>query len=471
MSSRTFHSCDATQKCDSTKDDESEAVPSSATAENRNRKLKARIDLAKNSDGNGEQFDDYDSAINNRSRKVIAGRLRDADRKDEKIKVLFLISDTGGGHRASAQALDSAFNILYPNRIKIEVIDILTEHSNWPMNSSVSAYQYAAKNPIVWRIMYEIARFPLSRHLSNEIMGLQNCGMFIDAFEKHAPDFVVSIHPLTQNLPLKALRAMSSDRDKKREVPFVTIVTDLGSAHPTWFDKSVDKVFVPSESVMNVAFSVGVHGNKIKNFGLPIRPEFWSDPKPKDQLRKELNMKINAPAVMVVGGGDGVGGLRNIAIGIIERLSDAAIEGHHMQIIVVCGKNAALREELMAMKVYQGLSLQILGFVKNMDMWMGAVDVIVTKAGPGTIAEAAIRGLPIMLSGYLPGQEEGNVPLVVNGGYGAFCSKPKDIANTVASWLTDKQLLKRMSENAKRAARQPSATFDIANEIGKMIFE
>lgn len=43
--------------------------------------------------------------------------------------------------------------------------------------------------------------------------------------------------------------------------------------------------------------------------------------------------------------------------------------------------------------------------MSNMDEWMGAVDCIVTKAGPGTIAEAMIRGLPIMLSAFLPGQE------------------------------------------------------------------
>lgn len=43
--------------------------------------------------------------------------------------------------------------------------------------------------------------------------------------------------------------------------------------------------------------------------------------------------------------------------------------------------------------------------MSNMDEWMGAVDCIVTKAGPGTIAEAMVRGLPIMLSAFLPGQE------------------------------------------------------------------
>lgn len=35
---------------------------------------------------------------------------------------------------------------------------------------------------------------------------------------------------------------------------------------------------------------------------------------------------------------------------------------------------------------------------------MGAVDTIITKAGPGTIAEALISGLPILLNGNVPCQ-------------------------------------------------------------------
>eukprot|EP00953_Heterococcus_sp_UTEX-ZZ885_P035432 18296-Heterococcus_DN1.PRE.1 len=104
-----------------------------------------------------------------------------------------------------------------------------------------------------------------------------------------------------------------------------------------------------------------------------------------------------------------------------------------------------------------------------MDEWMGAVDVIITKAGPGTIAEATIRGLPIMLSAYLPGQEEGNIPYVVEGGYGSFSKNPKVIAETVREWLLDDAKLAGMAAAAKLAAR-PQATTAIARDIGKMIY-
>jgi 1,2-diacylglycerol 3-beta-galactosyltransferase len=100
--------------------------------------------------------------------------------------------------------------------------------------------------------------------------------------------------------------------------------------------------------------------------------------------------------------------------------------------------------------------------------YMGVASCIVTKAGPGTIAEACCSGLPIMLSGYLPGQESGNVAFVVDGGFGAYASEPAKIASTVASWLAEPQRLAQMSERSLLAAR-PLATERIADDIIELI--
>jgi 1,2-diacylglycerol 3-beta-galactosyltransferase len=102
-----------------------------------------------------------------------------------------------------------------------------------------------------------------------------------------------------------------------------------------------------------------------------------------------------------------------------------------------------------------------------MDEWMTAADCLVTKAGPGTIAEAASRGLPVMLSNFLPGQEAGNVKFVVEGGFGQYSPKPNVIAKTVSGWLDDSALLEEMSAKALSAAH-PEATQQIADDIGRM---
>merc|ERR1712083_957120 len=95
-------------------------------------------------------------------------------------------------------------------------------------------------------------------------------------------------------------------------------------------------------------------------------------------------------------------------------------------------------------------------------------DCIVTKAGPGTIAEACIRGLPMMLSSFLPGQEAGNVPFVTEGGFGAYSPRPRVIAKKVCTWLQDPHELEEMSRRAREAAA-PTAAVDIAVDLCKML--
>ena len=109
-----------------------------------------------------------------------------------------------------------------------------------------------------------------------------------------------------------------------------------------------------------------------------------------------------------------------------------------------------------------------LGFVTNMAEYMAASDVLVTKAGPGTIAEAAAVGLPVMLTSFLPGQEEGNADFVIDKNFGTLIPDydPVSIAEEVCNWLLDDQRLTEMSRAAS-AAGAPKAAAEIAKRIGE----
>jgi 1,2-diacylglycerol 3-beta-galactosyltransferase len=126
-----------------------------------------------------------------------------------------------------------------------------------------------------------------------------------------------------------------------------------------------------------------------------------------------------------------------------------------------------LKAELEAYPWPEGVHVTVLGYVSNMDEWMTAADCLVTKAGPGTIAEACARGLPVMLSSYLPGQEAGNVKFVLEGGFGSYSPKSSVISKTVSGWLDNSELLQEMSAKASSAGA-PEATLQIAEDIGKI---
>ena len=108
-----------------------------------------------------------------------------------------------------------------------------------------------------------------------------------------------------------------------------------------------------------------------------------------------------------------------------------------------------------------------LGFVKNMAEYMVAADILISKAGPGTISEAAALSLPVMLTSFLPGQEEGNVDYVIDGKFGAYCddSDPQAIGEEIADWLTDETKLAEMSRAANHMGA-PHAARDIVQRIG-----
>jgi len=410
---------------------------------------------------------------------------------EEPYTIQILMSDTGGGHRASANALRDAFDELYPGKILCDIVDVYTDYAPWPMNTAVPAYKIMAEYSFLWDWFYHLGATPFGLWI-NEIFLEATC---FDDFKRclsrpsgttsTRADMVVSVHPLTQFLPLKVLADLDSNgqtRDPARgrtKTPFVTVVTDLGGAHPTWFDPNVDRCYVPSDALYKCARDRGIKPEQIIQFGLPIRRGFWGsndgikkdNQKAKEELRQKLGIDPNAPAVLVVGGGDGMGGIVATASSLGDKLAaDAQVLGQKFQMVVVCGNNKNAKETLSSRKWNEGVHVAVNGFVNNMDEWMRASDAIVTKAGPGTIAEASICGLPCLLSSYLPGQEAGNIPFVEQNGFGTYKGEPTEIANTVSEWLESPEKLEKMQNAALKAAR-PSATLDIAKSIAEILFQ
>ena len=285
--------------------------------------------------------------------------------KDGKKRVLILMSDTGGGHRASAQALDRSLSEQFPGKINVTIMDIWTDHAQPPFNNFVPVYRYLAKNPLLWRGFYLWGLFPPSK-MFTEIWSWQNSyKSFKKAIACSHPDLVVSVHPLCQLMPIWAVEEINKVRDKSKfPVNFVTVVTDLGGAHKTWFDRRADKVFIPSMAVKKVASANRIEPDKIVLRGLPIRPAFWKLSKPKSAMRRALGLEDKSKMVLVMGGGDGVGGLGKIVIEIADRLGKAkSMQGQKSQVVVICGNNKKLVQQLQAKKYHDSVRVVVKGFV------------------------------------------------------------------------------------------------------------
>jgi 1,2-diacylglycerol 3-beta-galactosyltransferase len=157
-------------------------------------------------------------------------------------------------------------------------------------------------------------------------------------------------------------------------------------------------------------------------------------------------------------------------MGALEQIAHAltpVLNRRGGQLAVICGRNEALRVRLAGQN--WPMPTRIAGYVDDMPVWMAATDVLVTKAGPGTIAEALACGLPLVLSSYVPGQETDNVNYVVENGVGVYRSDPQQIAAVVDDWLEpDNPTQPAMRARAQALAR-PEAALDIARSLIALI--
>lgn len=376
-------------------------------------------------------------------------------------RILILMSNTGGGHRASARALEAGFAEFAPGRFAVEIVDLLHDYTFFPLNRAPQLYPLLVTyTPALWRLLYATERAPgPARAAMDGVVARLAASGVRRALAEHRPDLVISVHPLVQQMTARALAELG------RPVPFVTVVTDLASAHPFWFDARVDACYVASEAAAAQARAAGLRPEQIHAFGLPVRPAFAQPYPPQAELRARLGMNARLPAVLVVGGGDGVGRVEEFALALDAALAQA--EGPAGQLVVITGRNEALRAALAAHP--WRVPARINGFVDNMPEWMLACDCIVTKAGPGTIAEAMICGLPIVLSGFIPGQEAGNVPFVVAQAVGIFAPAPEEAAVAVAHWFGPGcAAMQEAAANSHELGR-PNSTALIVNSIARLL--
>ncbi|KAF9681335.1 hypothetical protein SADUNF_Sadunf06G0215300 [Salix dunnii] len=377
-------------------------------------------------------------------------------------RVLILMSDTGGGHRASAEAIKAAFNEEFGDDYQVFVTDLWSEHTPWPFNQLPKSYNFLVKHGALWKMTY-YGSAPRVIHQSN----FAATSTFIarevaKGLMKYQPDIIISVHPLMQHVPLRVLRA----KGLLQKIIFTTVVTDLSTCHPTWFHKLVTRCYCPSTDVSKRAMKAGLKPSQIKVYGLPVRPSFVKPVRPKGELRRQLGMDEDLPAVLLMGGGEGMGPIEATARALGDSLYDENLEEPIGQVLVICGRNKKLANRLLS--IDWKVPVQVRGFVTKMEECMGACDCIITKAGPGTIAEAMIRGLPIILNDYIAGQEVGNVPYVVENGCGKFSKSPKEIAKIVAEWFGPKaDELSVMSQNALKLAR-PDAVFKIVHDLHEL---
>ncbi len=365
--------------------------------------------------------------------------------------IVFYFSDTGGGHRSAAEAIIEAIHLEYDDQVTTEMVDFLKEYAPRPFNRAADMYPYMVKSPQLWSASFHATdgrararvitttMWPLARQAARTLV------------KRHPADMIVTVHPFANSF---ALRALGKDRP-----PFINVVTDMVTTHALWYDNRADLILVPTETARRRALKYKMPPEKVRVVGLPVADRYCQPLGRKSTLRKKIGWPLGKPIVLLVGGGEGMGPLGRTAQAI-----DAS--GLDIGLIIVCGRNQRLKATLETYK-WENPTL-IYGFTHDMPDFMRASDFIVTKAGPGTIAEALNAQLPIVLYAKLPGQEDGNVSFVEDEGAGVWAPNPQDVVRTLTRWISRPAERQKVIENCRHAGK-PEAARTIAHIIGEKL--
>ena len=367
----------------------------------------------------------------------------------ERPHILFLFSDTGGGHRSASEAIIEALHLEYGDQYSTEMVDIFKDYAPSPLKMLPAMYPRIVKAPRVWELGYNLSDGPMRVSALSAGAWPYVRNAFRRLIDDHPSDIIVSVHSLA-NEPV--LRALGTNRP-----PFVTVVTDLVTTHASWYHRWVDLCLVPTEAARRRALKLGLKPEQVKVVGLPVAERFCHPPADVSTIRARLGWPHDRPMVVLVGGGEGMGPLRETALAI----SDANVP---LSLAIITGRNKTLKSRLEATKF--SMPNFIYGFVHEMPDFMAAADVLVTKAGPGTISEALNAGLPMILYSHLPGQESGNIPYVVTEGAGVWAPRPEKIVRVLKNWLDHPD-----QHKAAKAACHHMARPDAARQIAHLLVQ
>jgi UDP-N-acetylglucosamine:LPS N-acetylglucosamine transferase len=371
-------------------------------------------------------------------------------------RIAILMSDTGGGHRALANAITAALDLRYPGQVHADFVDMYREYTFYPLTRGPELYALWLQHSLrtytwYWRSFDFLLRSPLTVWRP---LGCLFASGIRHLAAKYQPDLLVVVHGGFGRTTVLGRDYAGLD------VPICSVVLDPGRPHRAWFHPNTDRCLVPCRDSYELARETGHPPDRLRLIGYAVHPRFGAYTASQAEARRELGWDENRPALLLQAGGEGVGPLEKIT----RALDDGALD---VQVAVVCGKNEKTAERLRSLRWRR--PPRVYGFVRNMEVFLRAADLTVMKAGPTSVHEAAVVGTPMILCDAIPYQEWGVMNQAADSGAAVVCTEPRAIAKTAAELLQPgNPALARMAAGCQAFAT-PDAVFDVADEIAALV--
>lgn len=355
------------------------------------------------------------------------------------MKILIIHATAGAGHKKAAEAI---FNGLKYSGHQAQLVDALDYTNPFFKTSYPSTYVFlVTKLPLVWAFFFGLLDLPFIQPLLKIIRRCYN-SFNAQSLEKFLKEQQFECIITTQFLSAEVSSYLKRTGQIQSKV--ICVVTDF-DVHRIWVNQGTDVYAVACDYTKEKMISLGVSPEHVVVTGIPTDEKFSVSAEPS-QMRQILNLNPNVFTVLLATGSFGMGPL--------EELIDL-LKGY--QLLVVCGHNKALCERLTRKNTEL---VHVFGLVNNMNELMAASDVMVTKPGGLSIAEALVRKLPLIFFSAIPGQEMGNIKVLKKYGAASDQGSLIDIVKKVDELSSNHELYENLRQRLEPLSK-PNAVKDI----------
>lgn len=363
-----------------------------------------------------------------------------------KKRVLIVSASIGSGHHQAARAIAAELARRQDN-LQITIADFMEDTDSYLAAFMKEAYlKMLELSPNMYDLVYRVSQAPLPGFKAQGLLARVLQGGMAQLVRRHRPDLIIATHPF----PCGAAAYL---RDSRRlRAPLVGVITDF-AVHRLWVYEHVDAYFVAAPEIKRELSALGVPARRIYASGIPVHPQFTANAGGRGILG-ELSLAADQPLVLLMGGGLGMGGIRQ-ALASMDELKLP------LQFVVLAGKNKELQEKLQEETKNLRHAVRVLGYTDRIPELMRAAAMLVTKPGALTVCEALVSETPLLLYEPIPGQEWENAVFLTQRGVALWAKNRQELKDGVTTLLTRPEQVEKLRKEAE-ALRRPAAAAAVA---------
>ena len=367
--------------------------------------------------------------------------------------ILVVTASMGSGHNKAANAVAEAIKRKYPVN-KINVIDFMSTETAY-FNSLVKDIylKMLDHTPSVYEFFYKFTSDSTKGSTIQSVFAHAMKKDMRELIKKYEADMVICTHPF----PCAAASYLKQTGEIN--IPLMTVMTDF-CVHQFWLYKNIDIYFTANDLLKKEMVNQGLLEERIFVTGIPVGYNFRVDYN-RDDLLTKFKLEKDKPVALIMGGGLGLGGVKN-ALCQLERLKK------DIQILVITGANVALWSEMNEYAQHSKHKIFVWGYSHNIQEFMSVATFLISKPGALTISEALTRELPMILHDPIPGPEVDNAKFVSDNGAAIWVKHQDTLDAVVREVLSDATILPKLRNNAK-VLKKPYASDNIADVIANML--